>query len=778
MDLGCLDADLLPTCPTKVMELISKFIEKSAANSLIVLISAMLLSFSWHFLFTKRKYVPALATLGLGLIAMLYSVRILEWIASLGSDSSLEVYSFDLLEMFFFVSTVLFSISVSVPFNKTTILVVSEALTLSALFYFLIRWSPMVLRGFALASLAIFLYLANLGYTGFESGRAYINALSSQFHQNPSGFKTIENVDLFVYIGESTTSLNLSLYGYPLTTTPRLDALHRSDKGFLRFDKVRSTHTHTSASLLRAFAVTSTQPDGSPIQWGIGNVLKQAGLKPHLYSVQPLTGSFAHHARLVFDGFAYEMPIQDRYKGNFATPSVRDHQLLENALQETGVVFFHSYAGHGPYLDLIDISMSNAVPRPAITSDGLYGPLLSGRINAGSLMNVADYDQAISYIDRNVSHAIENIKFRSKPSVMIYFSDHGDAVYAGRGHDSSKFIDEMSTVPMVMYFNEAYQKKYPETFDQYKNASLIAHTKLLDQVTPTILDILRISSNSLMDVPTLASLSKHPRPYIIKRETVSGESRIDLDYDKAARFPNAQFIGGTPEPTYISVINEKFGQNNNICYHRSNTFAKALRAAATTSCLEFDLFVDGDDLNVYHPPTTATGFRIEHVFSIAQERKNSLWIDSKNLDDPQACNKLASYLESNHTRVGQIFVEFPAEASGRLSELRSCGRRLRSVNARTSYYVSMHLLVLCAENPTNNAVACKELDDNVQKAMASGIFSDLSFDFLGYSAMKRIKGARKFKWNTWAIKPKDFHSFPREDFDFVVMDTSTDPNTY
>jgi hypothetical protein len=92
--------------------------------------------------------------------------------------------------------------------------------------------------------------------------------------------------------------------------------------------------------------------------------------------------------------------------------------------------------------------------------------------------------------------------------------------------------------------------------------------------------------------------------------------------------------------------------------------------------------------------------------------------------------------------------------------------------------VPTHLILPCAENPSKNASACNKLDDNVQKAMVSGIFSDLSFDFLGYPAIKRIQGAEKFKWNTWAIKAQDFHRFPRKDFSFIIMDTSTDPNTY
>lgn len=331
---------------------------------------------------------------------------------------------------------------------------------------------------------------------------------------------------------------------------------------------------------------------------------------------------------------------------------------------------------------------------------------------------------------------------------------------------------------MIIYFNDAYIEKYPATFAQYRKAAQSDRTRLLDQISPTLLEILHIKSIRPLDVPTLASTEKHPRPYILERETVSGQSKIDLKYDPAVGFSRAQFFGGTPEPTYISIINEKFGKENAICYHRADSYAKAVRAAQVTQCIEFDLVVEGKDLNVYHPPAMSTGFSIEHIFSIAQARKNSLWIDSKNLDDPSACNTLATYLEYNISRVGQVFVEFPDGAVSRIAELESCGRRLKGIGAQTSYYVPTHWLIPCTENSIKNAIACKNLDDSVQTAMRSGVFTDLSFDFLGYPAIKRIKGTENFKWNTWAIKAQDFHRFPRKDFRFVIMDTSMDPNTY
>lgn len=761
------------------MEFISKVIEKSLANAEVVAIAAILLAFAWHFLFLRRKFHFALPMLGLGLFALGYLGGILAWLSGLGGDSFLESSNFEISEAFFWGSTFLSSLSqMLMPFNNTTVLIVVESFALSVILFFIVKWRPLVLRGLLALLVAGIAYSLHLGYKGFESGRAYVAALEEQFNNAPVGFEAKANIDLFIYIGESTTSLNMSLYGYPLPTTPQLEKLSKEDEGFLRFDGVKSTHTHTSQSLLRALAVTSSQPNGQLVQWGIGNVLKQSGLNSRLHSVQPVNGSFAAFSKFVFDGVNFDIPKEDKLKGNYASPKVKDHKLLEQALNDQGVVFFHSYAGHGHYLDLIETSLSHSVKRSNINFDGMYGSFLSETIYSDLPRDIDHYDQAITYIDRNIAEAIETIKLRNQPAALIYFSDHGEAVYAKRGHESSTFIHEMSMIPLIVYFNEAYRKAYPEIYLTYRKAAESKKTRLLDQISPTILDILRIQSSAPIDVPTLASDAKHPRPYILDRETVTGPSRIDIAYDENTGFSNAQFVGGTPEPTYISIINEKFGDENTICYHRANSYAKALRGAAATNCLEFDLMVDGDALNVYHPPATSTGLQIDHIFSIAQARKNSLWIDSKNLDDPAACNKLASYLELNHSRVGQIFVEFPAGASSRLGELQTCGHRLKSFGARSSYYVPTHLLVPCAENPGTNASACKELDEHVQNAMASGIFTDLSFDFLGYPAMKRIQGADKFKWNTWGIKSQQFHRFPREDFKFVILDTSTDPNSY
>ena len=729
----------------------------------------------------KRKYIFASLLAVLSILSARYLSAILLWSRELGGDSFLETNNFDFDDALFFLST--FTEITKQKLSKSIQIIVATTVV-AYVAYIVIKKRKntyIYICALILIALAQILLMGYASYYQFKLSREIIYQLEKDFSTAPSGFAATKNdIDMFVYIGESTSSLNMSLYGYPVSTTPRLDALYRNEIGFLRFDEVRSTHTHTSPSLARALAISAPQKNKELAYWGIASVIKQSGLRSKLYSVQPLNGSFAASSRFIFSGADFDLAKEDKLLGNHSIPKLKDHQLLEKALQDSrgGVVLFHSYAGHGDYLKNIDTSLSSTLPNTTISTQGIIGSSFTQDVANSIRLSAADYDRAITYIDRNIAHAIENLKSRNKPSVFIYFSDHGDSSFTLRGHDSSRFIDEMSTVPMILYFNDSYRNKYPEVFNRYKKSSTSRATKFLDQVSPTILDILGITSTQAIDVPSLDSINKHPRPYILERDTIYGKSKIVFDYDSKNGFLQSKFVSGTPEPTYISIIDKQFNHENKICYHRSNSVAKSLRAASVASCIEFDLVVDGDNLNVYHPPSGSTGFRIEHIFNIAQHRKNSLWIDAKNINDSAACEKLTSYLEKNHKRAGEILVGFPPKSVDNISTLLSCGQKLKALKIRTSYYVPTDTLTSCAEDSSQNNGACRDANSSVQKAISSGIFTDLSFDFSGYAAIKKIKGAEALKWNTWTVDAKKIHLFPRQDFDFIIMDTSSDPNTY
>lgn len=757
---------------------LQKLLEKSTENINAILIASI---FFYHFaiLLRRRKYATAGLMLISGSIVAIFSTGIISWFSGIGGDSLIEGSSFDKQEAFFWTSTFLSLLPQMALPAKSSCLVLVESTLLACIFLGATQRQPRLEIPFKFAPIALILYLCYVAYLSFDTQQKYVQHIQSSFDNNPRGFTKNSDVDLFVYIGESTSSLSMSLYGYPLPTTPRLQGIEKSDPGFIRFEKIRSTHTHTSESLLRALSLYSNIPGQEGKYWGISSILKSAHIKTGFYSVQPLTGSFSNFSHFIFGSFDYKISDHDRYKGNLAAPTQKDHQLLASALRDSGVVFFHSYAGHGNYLDLIDKNLSDPVHHPEIIFDGIYGAGIPVFMRNDFRRNVDEYNRTLTYIDRNVSAAIENIKSRIKPAALIYFSDHGESAYTRRGHESSQFIEEMSTVPLIIYFNEAYRRAFPSIFESYKTASRSIQTRFLDQLPASIIEIADIQSASKLEPPSLSSTKKHPHPVILERETLSGSSKIDFNMGSEDAVQE-EFTGGNPEPTYISILNEysqKKGKNT-LCYHRADSYAKALRGAAVAKCIEFDLIVNDNSLEIHHPPAPATGFSIDHIFKIASARHNSLWIDAKNIDNPASCSTLASYLEKEHQRVGKILVEFPSNSIERITELRDCTSKLHSISARTSYYVPTELAQECLKNLDYENKACQALQNDLKKATESGIFTDLSFD-IGYkSAIEKYSPPSKIHWNTWAIKPQDFKKSHLDDFDFVIMDTSSDPNTY
>lgn len=752
-----------------------KVLEKFNANAEVILVTTAFFLLCWIFLF-HRRYGRTLLMSVTGLVAALFYGGLVGWIYGLGGDSFLESRDFNLTEGLVWLRSFMASLPYMVPSLKIVLFILALAIAFSLPLAWLVRrYTRAVPLVFALL-VGGHIGLGYSAYRGFESSRDYVRSIQASFTEPVSGMGPAADVDLVVYVGESTSTMNMSLYGYPLNTTPQLAALQAQDDGFLRFDSVRSTQSHTSVSLLRALSLPS--PLGTPHQqWGLGSVLTNAGVKARLFSVQPLSGSFSTFSKYIFEGMDYELSSEDRYRGGMNAPTVKDHELIPQVLGRSGVTVFHSYAGHANYLDLIDLGLSNVVNAPNIDLQGMVGAGFSS-LDKGMVQEAQDYDRAITYIDRNVAQVMRGVQARSKPAVVVYFADHGDSVFTRRVHESSKYIDEMTTVPFVLYFNAAYRAKYPEVFARYQAAAKRGDLKLLDQLVPTVLDVLRIDSKHPLTIPTMAQSRQHPHPVIMERDTLQGPSSLDFRFDEVKGFEGFKFVGGTPEPTLTWMINAKYKNEKTICYHRADSYAKALRAASVAECIEFDLVVEGEKLSIYHPPAVATGFEMAHMFDIASHRKNKLWIDSKNLNEPAACQTLQKYLAKNRHRVGEIFVEFPAESVARVDALRACAMGMKGMGIRTSYYVPTHWLLPCAQDPAKNKTACASLKADVDTAMQSGMFTDLSFVFLGYPAMQKVEGANKFSWNTWTVKPQDFHKFPRQDFRYIIMDTATDPNTY
>ena len=65
--------------------------------------------------------------------------------------------------------------------------------------------------------------------------------------------------------------------------------------------------------------------------------------------------------------------------------------------------------------------------------------------------DIPNYNSNLEYISDILIELISYLD-NQQPNILIFFSDHGESVFSGSGHDSSRFTNEMLRVPLFIFF--------------------------------------------------------------------------------------------------------------------------------------------------------------------------------------------------------------------------------------------------------------------------------------------------------------------------------------
>ncbi len=752
----------------------------------------------------------ALVVLVISGFLFLFVPSLLDWVRHLGVDSFVETKGFDYNEALFLLKTVgrllrpmtLLESFVTVAATGFVFWVLVVIFSKGLVKFKVAKYAAMFAGWSAFGILCIHYSASYLSHTAlFEGVRSNF---SNQLEVTAAGRPEL---NVYVYIGESTTSANWQLYGYTRPTTPQLLKIASQDNGLLTFHNVLSTHTHTSQSLLRALSFSAesagnTQP--APIyrsqRTSIVSALKQANVKTHWFSNQSQTGSNNMVSSIIArqsdtakwstdSRFApnVDKMLQRPYDHEFFFPEI-DRLVAANAATAGQAVFLHSYAGHGPYEKWVPGDRREIVDEKfeQMASEGVVGELhkrsflFGGYENKEVISEIEAYDKAIRYIDFELAHIIERLKDTRSPSVLVYFSDHGESVFTGRGHTVSRYIHEMVRVPFLMYFNSSAAGMYPDLFREFSALAASRKIATLAQFPETLMKLFAINHSAPSTGVVGEGLNDEVR-HIVNREVYGEVAGIDL----------LAPVGELSNPK-IDIATKVFLQTRRaqnqvdpyICYHRSNSFAKAWRGALVSSCLEFDIVTDeGGKLNVVHPPKQATGFDIGEVMQIALNAKVAVWIDAKNIHEPKNCAVLLDYLTGLSSLPSATLVEFPAETNESGEDLLQCAANLKRLGVFTSYYVPTKLAVSCANELQENknwsqSKSCSSLQAKLLAVANSREFTDFSFSIKALLAMKTLPAGALLKWNTWGIGIENLSDFETLGFRYVIINTKTDPNGY
>ena len=482
----------------------------------------------------RRRWIAALAAFAAGVAWITFHLPVSLYLASLGPDSFAESRGFNLDEARFWMHSLEQAVYPMFSIKKFGAYLAFSVPSFYALRYLLKNKAGLSTRAWTGAKLSMAgasMVLAVHGTTAasvaayLDNSELFAVTVRNFTNEAPRLVANPRAPSLVVYIGESTSAMNMGLYGYLRDTTPALGRIAREDEKLLVFHNVFSTHSHTSRSLLEALSFgLDPREDFLPIEQrkrvSIVDVLSKNAMAPRLISNQGGGGAWDHTAAVIFKHSANSVRIKQAATPGRTSPPKWDDEYFEVELDRPSprggnkVTFLHSYAGHGPYHE-------NIPERFRVPVDRSFASLRADQVLDTPTLSVAQveaYDAAVRYVDHSVASVIERVRRSSQPTVFVYFSDHGDAAFRGRGHDSARFSHEMTRVPLVMYFNEAARQAQPALLAKYRALAQDRQVATLAQLPTTLLDLLgmRADGTGLLATPVFGERTRLP-PIMVRQ---------------------------------------------------------------------------------------------------------------------------------------------------------------------------------------------------------------------------------------------------------------------
>ena len=780
-------------------------------EEILVFVPLVILFFySIYSIVEKKLIFSSFLIILLPLIFIFYKYSYLpNFFSSIGQDSLVEVNA-DFGEAIFYLKTFLSFLFDPEIFKRNRFwLILIASIISSAIIYLILKiyfdkkkMNILILNKYfnflLILSVIIGLYeILFITKTSFNVGKNY-KVFEDQFKKNINDFKTIRNSKLpiktIVYVGESTTSLNLSLYGYPFNTTPWLNKL-KKDKKFIKFNKVYATHTHTTPSLLSAFSLCIKQKkidcslnlNDVKNNLSIIDVLTKSNIDTELYSTQGSLGGHNLANKLVFNtkkkifsssvvGKKKEKNLE-RLMGDRYSPELKDREFFSKNFcdskdlfkKKTELSILHSYAGHGKYngyLHHVPSDIEFKYP-DYINEKNLLGK------DHKNFKTFKEYDAAITYIDSSVEkiHNCAALDFTNNPQpiVFIYFSDHGESAATGRGHDSSRLTYEMLHVPLIIYFNESAYKLLSKKFRKLKNLeNKNLSLKIIGDIILYLydLDIYHNDNQNIYEYDKFKSLNSE---FILDRKDLDGnilKTPTFWNYKKnnmQSKFLEDKF---SKQDTSINLwqlnnfleskkLSDKLKLKNLICKHRANSFITQYKASLSNGCFETDvLFLNNKTISA-HEITSDTNLVLDNFFK-SNFQKTTIWLDAKNLDNPENCKLAFEWINSNRNKFLSALVETPTSSIKNISNQnwKNCITKLNNIN---NVEVAYHL-------PKNNLKNCNAKNSNIKKNLECDSFylstlkflelmgiKSIAFDFVDYEAIKNFDKFQNYKWHIWHV---------------------------
>ena len=731
--------------------------------------------------------------------------------SALGQDSILELNA-DLGETIFYLKTFFYFLFDPEIFMRKRFWLILGSSSIFSLFIFFVTFylfkkknlNLMNINTFFNYAFILFIFLVTFKIIDFfkihyDNGKQLKN-IEANFRKIISNFEVERsaenNLNTVIYIGESHSALNFSLYGYPFETTPWLKDQLNEDY-LIKFKNVYSTHTHSTSALIDAFSLCVTDEEKDCLGFNnlnnklpVLDVLSKSGINTNLYTSQGSLGGHNLSSKLVLNAkkitiasdFAEESAHRQNLMGNNFKTEIKDQEFFLNSYckntnlfsnEKSSLTLLHSYAGHGKYdgyLSYLPKGKTFSYPNYINKKNFLGNDSKNFRL-------INEYDTAINYVDENLSKVVSctfsNAEKNNVPLVFIYFSDHGESPATSRGHDSSKATYEILHIPFLVFFNDQAKEKFKDKLnflEKIKNKNLTMD--YFSEILLYFFDINIKKSENKKIVYSSKRLNSFSKNFILSRNLIDGEQtklQTFFNYNGdllKSEFTNQQFERNDTSlnlwqlSNYLKKKNlaDKDNIKNLVCRHRANSFIMQFQASLSTGCFETDVYFNAEKTLSTHGMKIDTDLKLDDFLHSSYE-KTSIWIDGKNLNKTKNCFYGYNWLNKNSSKFRSLLIEVPTSSIENINdpEWINCVRKISNIkNVQVGYYLPTNILSLCSSKKINQK-KCNKNFFEILNFLNKMQIQSITFDFLGYNLIKNSKLFDNFKWNIWHVN--DLNSF-------------------
>ena len=709
------------------------------------------------YLFKKKKFITTFFFVIIQLFIILYWSNLIIWIRDLAGDSLSEVKTLNFLYIHAWFSS-LFN------YLKPKIEIVSffKFYLISFLFYLLlakfIKNEKKLLVYFPIFLSTIFIYLfINFNISHLIGNIKTQKEIKKNFFKSKNKFIVESNTNIILFIGESNSQLNSDYFIKNI-----INKKSNLEKGeFNYFRNIYSTHTHSTPTLLRLFSLQKSNNDNDLLK----PIIDQK--RTDIFSFLSDNINKTYISSTGIDGYNnlhYSVFFKDFNQKYFLNKSEYffEKEFFKDKIKKTfkdshknHLIVLHSSVGHAPYHKFIpdDIKLNNNI---LLEKNSIK--LLGEKKNF--LEDILNYEKALKYNFENLEDVI-NLIDENSPTVLIYLSDHGESVYTGNGHDSSRLSNEMLRVPFVIFYNNKFLRENRNVF--------ISHQKFINKINTT--DIFKEIFFDIYPIKEVIlnyklKIKNTYDKIIFQRNKNKFIELIDLNFDKIELPSN--FILKNDKDTNIHILSNHIN-NQKICYHASNTVARIKRGLSLSSCLEFDLTIDNQKFYIFHPPRKNINFSLDEFLSVSTNAK-SLWIDAKNIDNSENCNLLLNKIKKlNISDKMKILIEFPTTTNYKNEKIVSCIKNFKLFKVEVSYYISNKKINECLKEINYKNKSCEELKKEVINLDKIKLFDNISFDFK-FAKIIEILNIKfdNLNLNTWHINYEQVKNIKNKKYNFII----------